>query len=344
MGGEPDFLGPALPDDVAHAIALGERGQAVRVAAAALGCWPRGPALAWARTPLPQSGRELTAAQCLVLSLLTAGDLDPISKQPFGEELLQPCTGPLAADAAASGSQPGPGPASLRPLPSGWQQKNGRGKSGRQQQVVPGAGNGGNTLANYSGFLRGLAKLSAAAAEFRPPRAGSSQPGSQDSAEALRQQQQPQQGEEQGEQEEEQQQEEQAARLQQDEEQQQQQQQQHTSLPASPQAAHQPAGEALPSPTEQQWEEFRQKRRKGIGKGPPPGGAAAATAAAAAAAAAAAGDAHAPATSSYFAQPAGAAAIAGTRKTAAAPQASDLLARLRTALQAKEPTIDELLR
>jgi hypothetical protein len=34
----------------------------------------------------------------------------------------------------------------------------------------------------------------------------------------------------------------------------------------------------------------------------------------------------------------------GTRKTAAAPQASDLLARLRAALQAKEPTIDELLR
>lgn len=259
VDGEPDFLGPALPDDVAQAIA--------------------------------------------------AGDLDPITKQPFADE-LQPCTAPLTDDAAASGS------ASQRDAPPARQQqqlRSGRSKSG--QQVV-GAGNG-TTLLNF-GFVRGLAKPTQA--EFKPPRP-SSAPGSQDSAAGQPLQQQQQQA---------------AASSSQEENKQL--RQQGLGSPAPPKPA--PAGDALASPTDEQWQSFRQRRHRASGRvllaaplaathpaGKPPGPAGGGK------------------TSSFFAGPKP--SVSGMRKpaaVAAAGSGASLLARLQAALKPEEPSVDELLR
>ncbi|KAL4452455.1 hypothetical protein ABPG75_008117 [Micractinium tetrahymenae] len=268
-----------------------------------------------------------------VAQAIAMGDLDPITKLPFADE-LQPCTAPLADDAAASGCMPRPGAASQRGAPPEQQQqqhhhhRSGRGKSGQQQA---GAANG-TTLLNF-GFVRGLAKPSQA--EFKPPRP-SSAPGSQDSAAGPQQQQQQQQAAASSSVEEQQQQQQQQAAASSSDEEQQQQQQQELGSPAPVKPA--PAGDALASPTDEQWKSFRQRRHRASARAP------------LAAPAAAAWEADKPLgpvggrkTSSYFASKP---SVPGMRKPATAPAASSggsLLARLRAALKPEEPSIDELL-
>ncbi|EFN50500.1 hypothetical protein CHLNCDRAFT_55817, partial [Chlorella variabilis] len=185
---EPDFLGPALPDDIAQAIAI--------------------------------------------------GDLDPITKLPFGED-LEPATAPLADAGAGSGSdQSAAAAAGLRQAPLGRHQKNGR--NSKSGGLKPGPANGGNTLANYKGFLCGL-PTQAAAAGFRLPRANSCHAGSQDSSKAAPRQQKEQQQD-------------QVSPPERDS--------QQRPAPDSPQAVGQPAadaGDTLASPTEEQWASFRRE-------------------------------------------------------------------------------------
>lgn len=236
------------------------------------------------------------------------GDLDPMSKQPFMDE-LQPCTAPLGPDVVAAGCLRTGGHPSLRLAPLGsqqqkQQQQSGRGKSGQQQAGA----NNGNTLLKF-GFVRGLAKP-APASDFRPPRASSAQPSSQDSGAAAAAQAEGCRQEAPG------------ASSQEEAE----------PVPASPAAARPaPAGDVLASPTEEQWESFRQRRHRVSGKAP---------AAAPAAAARASRKSGSATTSSYFG---GKPSVPGIRKPAAASGAGSLLARLRAALQPEEPSIDELL-
>lgn len=238
------------------------------------------------------------------------GDLDPITKQAFADVLL-PCTAPLREDAAASG---GGGQRDAQPVQQRQQHRSGRGKSGQQ---ALGAGNGA-TLLNF-GFVRAPAKRTQA--DFRPPRP-SSAPGSQDSAagQPLRQQQQQQQP---------------AASSSQEEEQ----QRLHQQLGSPPPEKPAPAGDALASPTDEQWQSFRQRRQRASGRVPV--AAPAASIRAVGKPARPVGDGK---TSSYFAGPKP--SVPGMRKpgAASAPGGSgSLLARLQAALKTEEPSIDELL-
>jgi hypothetical protein len=183
-----------------------------------------------------------------------AGDLDPITWQPFTTD-LQPATAPLPEAETARGS----GGTRLAARPSGLRHKSGKGGT---RPPALGSGNGGNTLTNYMGFLRGLSKP--APTDFKPPRAGSSQQntGSQDdsgmAASGGSGRQQPEadtsssgQAQQQSQQEQQQQ---QQRRLQS--------QAQQRSATASPKPlapAAEGAADMLASPTEEQWQSFRRE-------------------------------------------------------------------------------------
>lgn len=182
-----------------------------------------------------------------------AGDLDPITWQPFTTD-LQPDTALLEAETAG-----GSGGTRLAVRPSGLRHKSGKGGT---RPPALGAGNGGNTLTHYMGFLRGLSKP--APTDFKPPRAGSSQQntGSQDdsgmTASGGSGRQQPDaetsssgQAQQQSQQEQQQQ---QRRRLQS--------QAQQRSATASPKPlaqAAEGAADMLASPTEEQWQSFRRE-------------------------------------------------------------------------------------
>ena len=266
-----------------------------------------------------------------------AGDLDPITKLPFGDELLQPCTAPLGDDAPAGAGGAAAGvPSGRQPLKLPLQAA-GHGRGSGRGLPRPGdaaAANGGNTIGNYFARSGGLSKPSGAAgaagaaggiADFKPPRPGSSQ----DSLDGRDQQQPVGQGgsdnDDDG---------------------------LEAPLLASPPSGSSPhrmapgaagAGDTLASPTEEQWEAFRRRRQKPSGKaahasGPPE----AAPGAGPLLARQLTQPAAAP-VSRYFAPPAAAVDLS-MGKQGVQQKGGGLLARLQAALAAEEPSVDELLR
>lgn len=161
MDGEEDFLGPQLPDNTAQAIAVGE-----------FVSWP-----SWARLggPQPPCSNWLSS---YTRATPAAGELDPITKQPYTDCL--PCTAPQEQDNPAPGSKrPGGVQGDLRQIMAGLKNRPARQHGSqlqagrhRAQQGKANSNNNGNTLAKY-GFLRNSSSVEK---EFKRPRMAAEPP------------------------------------------------------------------------------------------------------------------------------------------------------------------------